>query len=331
MDSQMRLIRSTKVALFTAAFLVLCVGSSCTELPLVQELDQQDANEIMVILSRNGITARQESVPKQQETSWSIYVSKADEQRAREILVANYLPRKKELGLSGICKEAGMIPTPKTEKCREMLALKGEIINSLESIPGVVNADVVINIPDKEDFPDEDTPLKRPAASVVVQIGDSASGDNLVTESKVQQFVANAVQGMDMRDVAVIISRVGYLPVLPEAEDDTNVGENVAPPSGESDDASGTVPAEEETTEWISIGGMTIEAGSAAKLKAIVAFFLLFFILLAGGLIYVVFRLARLRQRAASVGLGGGGPPQIAEKAAMDRLVEQTGQQGKAH
>lgn len=320
----MRLIRSTKFFPLAAVLLFFTVTSSCTKTPLVQELDQKDANEIMVILSRNGITAKQESVSKQQETTWSIFVSPGDEQRAREILVANYLPRKKELGLSGICKEAGMIPTPKTEKCREMLALKGEIINSLESIPGVVNADVVINIPDKEDFPDEDAPLKRPAASVVVQIGDSASGDGFVTESKVQQFVANAVQGMDVRDVAVIISRVGYLPKPPEGVDDTDVVEGVTPPSGGGDDSSADdVEPSDETTEWISIGGMTIEAGSAGKLKAIVAFFLLFFILLAGGLIYVVFRLARLRQRAASVGLGG--PPQIAEKAAMDRLVEQTG------
>ena len=109
--------------------------------------------------------AKKEKEVRQQEIYWNITVSSGDEALARSILVANHLPRIRQGGLRGICEKPGMIVTEKFEKCQEILALKGEIINALESVPGVVSADVVLNLPDKEEFPDEDTPSARPTWS----------------------------------------------------------------------------------------------------------------------------------------------------------------------
>lgn len=305
---------------FIPILLVVCALSltGCRKTVLLQDLDQKDLNEVMVLLNKNGIEAEKMVVEKQQQVTWSVTVAPGDQERARELLVANHLPRQKEMGLSGVCKDAGLIPTPKTEKCRELLAMKGEIINSLVSIPGVVNADVVLNIPDKEDFPNADTEQKRPAASVTLQVGRAANITDVVTEAKIQQFVANAVTGMDMRDVAVIISPIDG---APEEHANSPVETVVAT----------TTPSAETVTPVLSgdsveLGGMTMDADSAKKFKVMASLFLFFFVVLSGSLIFVLLKLARVRQGTSHALVPA---PQIPEKIQMDQLVQETGEKQK--
>lgn len=272
---------------FSATFFVLCLGlAACSDTVLLQELDQRDATEVLVLLDKNDISAKNEAVEKQQGTTWKILISASDETQARELLLANHLPRQKQLGLSGICKDAGLIPTPKTEKCRELLAIKGEIINSFTAIPGVVNADVVLNIPDKEDFPDEKAPPQRPTASVVIQVADDRQGEEVLNEEKIQRFVANAVTGMDLRDVAVIISRVSSAgAVLENGVLKTKPEKTTAESAG----------------NWITVGGIRMDEASAGKFKIVAVLVLAFFILLSGALIFVLLRMARLRQKGSNL------------------------------
>ncbi len=270
-------------------FLLLLFLVACQEAILLQDLDQKNANDVLVVLSKNGIQAQKEAVLKQQATSWTIKVSAEDEQKAREILVASNLPRQKELGLSGICKEAGLIPTPKTEKCREMLALKGEIINSLQSVPGVISADIVINMPDKQDFPDENTPQQRPTASVVLQVGDMPDPESF-PESKIQQFVANAVTGMDMRDVVVMVSRLA--PIVPLEKKALGIEDEASEPALGEEDNDEAVDA-----NLVSVGGIEMNEESAGKFKLFAGVILFLFVLLSGGLITLLLKMARSRQK----------------------------------
>jgi len=262
---------------------------ACQDTVLLQDLEQRDANEAMVLLSKNNIKARKASVEKQQKTSWVIKVALGDAVRAREILVAYHLPREKEMGLSGICKDAGLIPTPKTEKCREMLAIKGEIINTLESLPGVVDVEVVINVPDVEAFPNENAPVLGPRASIVVQIEDEGVKE-VITEEKIQQFVANAVTGLDLRDVAVIISR---------ASSGESTGVVVSSPSsGGTGTPEVACPEVSEAEEpMVLVAGLKMTLPSAKKFKILGSVLLFLFVILAAVLIFTLFQLARYRER----------------------------------
>ncbi|MBI4412429.1 MAG: hypothetical protein HY541_08100 [Deltaproteobacteria bacterium] len=303
-----------------------CIGCS-QQVPLLSGLDQKDANQIMVLLHKNGIQTKRTVVEKQQEMTWSISVSSRDEDRARELLVSNHLPREKQLGLKGICKEAGLIPTPKTEKCRELLALKGEIINSLESIPGVVNADVVLNIPDKEDFPDENTPPNRPTASVTVEVSKFGDGEGRLTDAKIQRFVANAVAGMDERDVSVIISLAEGFKETMAPGTVVESGDDGEDPLMEGLDEEGTAEQSLEgmTGEWtpmVSVGGLKMEKRSAVKFKVLASLFLFVFALLSGALIFILVRQARLRQGSTALAPVGENAV-LAEKMDVDEVVAQ--------
>lgn len=303
--------RGGLLRVFLALFCVVLVG--CKDIDIVHELDERDANEILVVLSRHDIVAKKEKVEKNQEVKWTVTVKAADEMGARQILVANNLPKVKLGGLSGICKDAGLILTPKTEKCREILAYKGEITNSLESIPGVVSADVVLNIPDKEEFPDEDAPIPHPTASVTIQyLKDGQSGSPL-TEGKVQQFVANSVSNLDPRDVAVIIT---YLESgVPTTEDkkieqeaadealkqQTALANNSGQGSQNVDGIVVTGDASVSNAELTLIGGLKMDAASAKKFKVVAIMFLILFIILTISFIFVLLRLARIKKRSSAM------------------------------
>lgn len=303
------------------AFLIALVA--CNDEVLLQDLDQRDATAILVMLAQNGVEAKKMAVERQQQVSWSIMVSRDDESRARQLLIANNLPRKRELGLSGICKEAGMIPTPKTEKCREMLAIKGEVINSLVSIPGVVDADVVINLPDKEDFPDEDTPPERPRASVVIQINPKEVSDGVITESKIQRFVSNSVTGMDLRDVTVIISRVrsGRFGLTEDPKDIQPAAKPSLPSKTES--------LNSETSDLVQLAGLQMTEASAKKLKIVLIIFLSIFLLLSAAIIFILIRLVKERNKSVSadeMDFESNETPALPEKQVVDQLVEEAGQ-----
>ena len=304
-------MRNTIQKLFmTFLCVVVLFGiTACQEVEIVHDLTERDANEIMVLLSRNNIPATKHKEISNQEVFWTIKTKPDVELQARSILVANNLPHIRHGGLEGICKDAGLILTPKTERCREILSYKGEIINSLESIPGVVSADVVLNLPEKEDFPDENVPQARPTASVTIQYLTDANVKTRLTEGKVQEFVANGVNGLDMRDVTVIISYIEQK--IDEALFPVNLEKDVKTPltdaQGNEVDAQKIVAqlGSEKTDnalsadELVSIGGIQMDGVSAKRFKLISIIFLTVLLILAAAFIYALLRLAKLRKQSS--------------------------------
>jgi type III secretion system YscJ/HrcJ family lipoprotein len=292
---------------FTSIVLVLfaLLSFACQEEGLVHGLNERDATDILVLLSKNNVHAKKVSIIKNQETFWIINVKEDDATKARAILVANNLPRVRHGGLEGICKDAGLILTPKTEKCREILAYKGEIINSLESIPGVVSADIVLNIPDKEEFPSEDEPTPRPSAAVTIQYLSDANVRTKLTEGKVQEFVSNSVNGLDSRDVAVIISYLEQRIVSKEQQqiDENNaIAENNGngePPNNDSQLPEANQNTEIDQAEYVSIGGLKMAKTSAKKFKVLAVVFLLLLLILAAAFIFALLRMSRLRKQGS--------------------------------
>lgn len=279
-------------------FVILTTLVACKEVAVVHDLNERDANEIYVLLAQNDVKSSKEKFEKNQEVSWTINVAEADEIQARSILVANNLPRVRHGGLEGICKDAGLILTPKTEKCREILAYKGEIINSLESIPGVVSADIVLNIPDKEDFPDPNTPTPRPTASVTVQynLADPQVTTKL-TEGKVQEFVANSVSGLDARDVAVIVT---YMQKPVDKTLVVPLDGQTTPPTQTTEGTEPTVASASTPTDLTQVVGLSMDADSAKKFKVITMVFLVLFLFMAVAFIFVLLRMAKLRKQASN-------------------------------
>jgi type III secretion system YscJ/HrcJ family lipoprotein len=313
-----------RIVLIAAVVLIAAFLASCGKVELYQNLSEEDANEILVLLSENGIKPTKKKEVKQNEVTYTIEVSEGDMVKARSLLLQHNLPRRKELGLTGVYKEKGLIPTPDEQKARYILALKGEIINSLRRVPQIVDADVVLNVPTKDEFASaEELQAKRPTASVVVRVKPDPTGVSPITDAKIQQFVSNAVEGMNPRDVTVVIS---YLPVDEKTIRPGDV-QTLGGPSGQIEPAAGLPPSYDS-----EIMGLRLDPESKDRLKVYFLIFFLLLVVLSVALIVVIIQGSRMRRTLAALSGPAGerpaieghlmdeGPPRLEDRPPEDEL-----------
>lgn len=260
--------------------LLLVVAVGCGQVDLNHELSEADADEILVLLSTNGIDATKTKEIVQQRTTWKISVAARHAAKARELLIQHNMPRKRSAGLAEVYKDKGLIPSPDEQKARFLLALKGEIINSLERLPNIIDADVVLNVPDQPVFGTEK--VQRPTGSVVLR---ARPGGEPIREDKIQQFIANAVEGMDPRDVAVIISYIGRTEGGPDSAHEAQVLSKTA----------AAVDSNGGELRMVQVGGLKLDSASAGRFKLLAGLMLVLLIIVSFGLLYTVFRLTRLK------------------------------------
>lgn len=292
------IIHHLKKYLLVLALFSLGFVTGCGQENLYQDLSEGDANEILVVLYKQGVDANKLRVEAGQDVSYTVQVPQDDVQQAQQILIANNLPRKKELGFSGICQEKSMIPTPEEEKCRKLLALKGEIINSLESLDQVVDADVVLNIPEVDTFAAEGQEPKQPTASAVIRLRREAEDGDVegLRESHLQRFISNSVEGLDPRNVAVLLSYTEPLEkVLSQGPQVTNAG-TIAGATTTADSGVLAAPAA-ASVPLSTVVGLQIHEHSLQRFKIYAVAMLGLLILVSAILILNVFKLTRLKQQ----------------------------------
>lgn len=156
---------------------------------------------MIAALSRVGIEARREEADA---TSFRVMVAEKDLPRAVEVLDKAGLPSERFQSLAEIFPGDGLIVSPYEQRIRTMHALNQEIARSITTISGVRNARVHIVLPELDL---RGQPMNRPSASVMIHHAANLDSEELA--SRVRLLVANAVQGMNFRDVAVAFFPVG--------------------------------------------------------------------------------------------------------------------------
>ena len=190
--------------------------SACT-VPLQHDLDEDDANDIYVLLQKNGIGAQKVKDESGNVPKYVIHVAKADVASAAQYLREYSLPRPKAEGLGVFRKNKGMIPTQVEERAMFIEALGGEVSNSLNRVAGVLEARTIVMIPEVNDLTQPDNrPL--PSASVLVKYRPTPGGKAPLTEDQIRSFVASAVPEMKADHVTVLLTEARP----PESEDDPN-------------------------------------------------------------------------------------------------------------
>ena len=185
---------------------VLALAFSGCTVELQHDLSEDDANDIYVLLQRNGVEAKKLKEEGGNVPRYIISVGKQDVATAAQLLRDYALPRPYVDGLSVFKKMKGMIPTQTEERAMFIEALGGEISNSLNRIPGVLEARVIVMIPETNDLTQPD---KKPMPSVSVFIKYRAGLDDKapVTDAEVKEFVATAVPELRRESVTVMMKR----------------------------------------------------------------------------------------------------------------------------
>lgn len=191
--------RAFRLAL--AACLALTLAACKTE--LYQGMSQREANEMVAVLARAGISASREQVDA---TTFRVMVAEADLPAAVDALARVGLPREQFRSLGEIFPGDGLIVSPYEQRVRTMFALNQELSRTISMIDGVVNARVHVVLPDLDL---RGQPMNRPSASIVVTHAPGADIEDL--GARIRLLVANAVQGLTFREVAVAFFPVAGL------------------------------------------------------------------------------------------------------------------------
>jgi type III secretion protein J len=209
-------------------FLLLCACSETTNLQA--GLNDADANEIVSVLNRHGITAQKRTTKE----GVILTVKMSDISRATEVMHAAGLPRRTRANLGQVFKKEGMISTPLEERVRYIHGLSEELEFTLQQFDNVVSARVHVVLPERI-APGE--PIQPSSAAVFVKYRLPFDEDTAIP--RIRNLVASSIPGLS--------GESGH----------DNVSVVLAP-------SEATAPA----VEWTQVGPFIVQAGSAGTLIA---------------------------------------------------------------
>ncbi len=197
------------LALFALLLLSACQSSQ----EIVSNLSEFEANEILVVLDAQDIKATKVLVPVKtgnKPPTYTIQVGPSQAVEAMRILVDNRLPKSKSAGLGEVYPSDGsaLIPSRTEEKAKYIRALQGEIENMLKTLPDVVEARVIIVMPDQDVVRDLHHAAPKATASVAVVYNPiDSKGSAPVKAEEVKYLVASAVEDLSTSGVTVVMSQ----------------------------------------------------------------------------------------------------------------------------
>ncbi len=192
---------------FIALLVVSLAGLiGCSE-ELHHGLSEEQANEMVVTLSNNGINATKVIVPGE-VLSFTLTVSKRDSTKAWEILQSNNLPKPPKKGFGEVFAKASLIPTAMEEKAMYMQAVTGELEKTLLTVTGVTEARVHVVLPEDDVLKEELQGAVVTKAAVLLKYKADKSGAIPFKEEDIRSLVANSIESLKPADVAVVSSEI---------------------------------------------------------------------------------------------------------------------------
>jgi type III secretion protein J len=201
---------------------ILLLATGCeSRRTIVNNLDEREANEILVFLANRGIDANKVQSKEaggagSKIVLWDISVSGSQATEAMALLNTHGLPRRRGQNLLGIFSKGGLVPSELEEKIKYQAGLAEQIASTIRKIDGVLDAEVVLSLPQEESlFPGAE---KKPKATASVYVKHTGVLDDpnshLIT--RIKRLVASSVPGLDYDNVTVISDRARYNEVPPE-------------------------------------------------------------------------------------------------------------------
>ncbi len=246
---------------------LLLLLAACSEnRAIVNNVEEREANEIVVILATKNIPAQKvkadtgEGAGGTTSNLWNIFVDEDDSTRAMSILTNMGLPIKKGKTLLELFAKQGLMTSEKEEKIRYQAGIEEELRNTIRKMDGILDADVQISFPTKESFLPETEAAKMKAAVYVKHRGVLDDPNNHL-ETKIKRLVSGSIDGLDFEAVAVISDRSHF----------TNLE------LGKTNELLGT----KKDQYYVNIWSMIMTKSSAMKFRVI--FFIMIFLVIIFG------------------------------------------------
>lgn len=218
------MIAKKNIKIFFIFVICLLLTGCETNMVIINDVNEREANEIIVFLASKDIHATKVSAPStagpgggaSAVTLYSISVPDNQATDAMAILNQNGLPRKKGTNLLSLFAKSGLMSSDKEETIRYQAGLAEQIANMIRKIDGVIDADVQLSFPSAEaaapGTPGAAAP-QRVTAAVYIKHQGIIDDPNSHLVTKIKRLVAGSVNGLDVNDVTVISDRSRYTDV----------------------------------------------------------------------------------------------------------------------
>lgn len=262
---------------FLSLLLILSFLASCaSQKIIVNELDEKEANEILVFLSNKGIDASKVQAASaggggSKVVLWNISVDSMQATEAMALLNQAGLPRRRGQNLLNIFKDVGLVPSEMQEKIRYQAGLSEQIASIIRKIDGVLDADVQVSFPE-EDPLNPNAPKQKITASVYVKHNGILDDPNAHLITKIKNLVSSSVPGLSFDNVTVVGDRARY-------------GDTTSGIQG---------PSPEEEKQYVNIWSIVLAKESIFRFRLIFFSFSLVIVLLLLSIIWVSWKFAYL-------------------------------------
>lgn len=269
------------------SFLLLIFLASCAgDQSIVSNVEERDANEIVVFLASKGIVTHKLEAPTQgagggnQTATFNISVASDQSTQAMALLNQYGLPRKQGPNLLTLFAGGGLVPSDREETIRYQAGLAEELSNTIRKMDGVLDANVQISFPPTETTPTPGALPTKVTAAVYVKHQGIMEDPNNHMEVKIKRLMSASVNGLQFDDVSVISDRARIADITLQPN-----GEPIGPRNLQDAHA--------------KIWGIVMTKGSLVRFRFI--FFLLIFLTLGltgavGWLIYKFYPLMRKKE-----------------------------------
>jgi type III secretion protein J len=203
---------------FFSLLLLLCLASCSTDQIIVNNLEEREANEIVVFLASKNIVALKivaasTGIGAQGASNlFNIAVPGERSTDAMAILNRYGLPRRRGTNLLELFASQGLMKSDREETIRYQAGLAEELKNTIRKIDGIIDADVQISFPPTETTPGV-TPPKTTAAVYVKHQG-VAEDPNSHLETKIKRLVSASITNLHYDDVTVVTDRSRFTDII---------------------------------------------------------------------------------------------------------------------
>ncbi len=259
--------------LFSLVFLASCE----TNQSIVNNVEEREANEIVVYLASKGIAAQkvQSSAGEVGGTGpsnmFNIAVAGDRMTDAMSLLAKVGLPRQQGTTLLDLFAKSGLMSSDREETIRYQAGLAEEIKNVIRKIDGVIDADVQLSFPTAEATPTPGAILPKTTASVYVKHQGIMEDPNSHMETKIKRLVSSSVSGLDFENVSVISDRARIADIQLSMD-----GEPIGPRALQE--------------HYVSIWSIIMTKTSLARFRAIFFSLIILNLLFAGALGWMVYK-----------------------------------------
>lgn len=232
--------------------------------PIASDLEESQANRIIVALDQAGVFAEKELDPAN-EGRFRVLVGREDSARALTTMREEDLPPPPTAGILETMGKGSLVPSQLAEHAQYVAGVAGELEATIREIAGVQSARVHLSLPRRDSF--GDGPRESPTASVLVKHRGSTPP---IDAQNLRLLVAGAAPGLLAENIAVVM--------LPRP-----------------------AQAASQERELARLGPLSVTRGSLGWLRLGVIVTALIHLASAGVILALWMRLRRLRTEAAPV------------------------------